>query len=40
MGNFNQIELKLRLESVYDGVTYKTSPLVTSVTLTYDDNIK
>ena len=40
MWNFNQIEFKMRLEPISDGVSWKTSPLITYVTLNYEDNIK
>lgn len=38
--NFNQIEFKLRLTSTVVSWSYKISPLITSVVLTYDDNLK
>ena len=40
LSSFNQLEYKLRLESVYDGSRYSISPLITSVTTRYDDNVK
>jgi hypothetical protein len=40
MWNYNQIELRLKLEAWLVLGEYKISPLVTTIILNYDDNLK
>ena len=40
LASFNQLEWRLRLEYASDGSRYSISPLITSVTTRYDDNVK